>query len=593
GVSAHAGSLQLQLELHTGTDTFLPLPGGANWRASEVRVDGSLATLRRDDFGGGLLRLHLTPGVHQVTISAEVGDADLVQIALPLSPRFVQADLAGWTLEGVDARGLATGALTLTRTRAAVRTGQREDLPETAPAFVRVVRTIQLDQQWTIATEIIRAGPSPTPLAVRIPLLAGEAVTDASVRVEGGVAIVTLGAGQNGGFSSSLKVQPRLTLRAADEPNQVETWRLDAAPMWHARFAGIAPTQREQAGRWLPQWQPWPGESVTIDIVRPEGVPGTTLTIDRVDLLTRPGRRATDVIATIALRSSQGGNHVIELPEGAELRAVRVDGKPQPIRAEGRRVTLPLAPGSRMATLEWREMRGIQTLFHAGQANLGAPAVNLNTAITVPPDRWVLVTAGPLLGPAVLFWGLACVIAAAAWALARLRWAPLGFVDWLLLGIGVAQATLGGAVFVAAVLLALQARARFGARAEGARFNLMQLALAAAALVSVLILFHAVRTGLLGTPQMRITGNLSGPYDLRWYADRSDGAPPVASVFSLPLWVYRVLMLAWALWLALAVVRCARWAWTCFSTGRLWGPWRLRRPPAAAAPASSPAPAAP
>ena len=108
----------------------------------------------------------------------------------------------------------------------------------------------------------------------------------------------------------------------------------------------------------------------------------------------------------------------------------------------------------------------------------------------------------------------------------------------------------------------------------------MQLALATAALIAVLILFDAIRTGLLGTPQMWITGNLSGPYALRWYADRSDGAPPAAWVFSLPLWAYRVLMLGWALWLALAVVRYARWAWTCFSTDRLWGPWRLRTAPA-------------
>src|SRR5882762_7329602 len=57
-------------------------------------------------------------------------------------------------------------------------------------------------------------------------------------------------------------------------------------------------------------------------------------------------------------------------------------------------------------------------------------------------------------------------------------------------------------------------------------------------------------------------------------------SPPAAWVFSLPLWAYRVLMLGWALWLALAVVRYARWAWTCFSTDRLWGPWRLRTAPA-------------
>jgi hypothetical protein len=84
-----------------------------------------------------------------------------------------------------------------------------------------------------------------------------------------------------------------------------------------------------------------------------------------------------------------------------------------------------------------------------------------------------------------------------------------------------------------------------------------------------------------GQPPRWISGNLSGPYALRWYADRSDGTAPAAWVFSQPLWVYRVLMLGWALWLALAVVRYARWAWTCFSTDRLWSSWRLLTAPAA------------
>ena len=585
-LSAQGASLRLQLEVHTGAEISVPLPVGSNWHPAEVRVDGGVAHLRRDDFDRGSLWVRLPTGIHEVTISAELGGTQPVQIALPMTPKFAHAELAGWTLEGIDARGLATGALTLNRMRAAH--ADRHEEGEAIPAFVRVLRTIELDQQWTIATEITRAGSSLEPLAVRVPLLAGEAVTDPSVRVQGGFAVLTLGSGQNAAFSSSLKVQPSLTLRAADQPNQIEVWRLDAAPMWHANFSGIAPTQRQLDQRWLPQWQPWPGESLTINIQRPEGVAGSTLTLQGVDLATRPGRRATDATATITLRSSQGGNHAIELPQGAELRAVRIDGQPQPIRAEGRRVTLPLSPGTHTATLEWREPRGIAALFEGARLELGAPAVNLGTAIALPQDRWVLATGGPLLGPAVLFWGLALVIAAAAWVLARLRWGPLGFIEWLLLGIGVAQGSLAGAVFVAAVLLMLQARARFGERLDGVRFNLMQMALAAAALVALLILFEAIRIGLLGTPRMLITGNGSSSYYLRWYADRSSGAPPAAWVFSLPLWVYRVVMLAWALWLALFVVRCARWMWSCFSAGRLWGRWRRTVSPPPSGPVAAP-----
>ncbi|NIN01182.1 MAG: hypothetical protein GTO24_24740 [candidate division Zixibacteria bacterium] len=37
-------------------------------------------------------------------------------------------------------------------------------------------------------------------------------------------------------------------------------------------------------------------------------------------------------------------------------------------------------------------------------------------------------------------------------------------------------------------------------------------------------------------------------------------------------------MLAWALWLALAMLRWLRWGWGCFSHNAIWRPIRLRKP---------------
>ena len=57
---------------------------------------------------------------------------------------------------------------------------------------------------------------------------------------------------------------------------------------------------------------------------------------------------------------------------------------------------------------------------------------------------------------------------------------------------------------------------------------------------------------------------------LHWYKDRTGGRLPRAWVFSLPLGVYRLAMLAWALWLAHALLGWLKWGWECFSTGGLW-----------------------
>jgi hypothetical protein len=69
---------------------------------------------------------------------------------------------------------------------------------------------------------------------------------------------------------------------------------------------------------------------------------------------------------------------------------------------------------------------------------------------------------------------------------------------------------------------------------------------------------------------MMITGNQSSPYSLNWYQDRSAALLPKATVISAPLKVYRLLMLAWSLWLAVSLLNWLKWGWGCFAKNGLW-----------------------
>ncbi|MDH3548433.1 MAG: hypothetical protein OEQ16_03720, partial [Gammaproteobacteria bacterium] len=53
-------------------------------------------------------------------------------------------------------------------------------------------------------------------------------------------------------------------------------------------------------------------------------------------------------------------------------------------------------------------------------------------------------------------------------------------------------------------------------------------------------------------------------------ADRSESVLPIASAFTVPMWIYKTLILAWALWLSFALVRWLPWVWKCFSSDGLW-----------------------
>jgi len=58
---------------------------------------------------------------------------------------------------------------------------------------------------------------------------------------------------------------------------------------------------------------------------------------------------------------------------------------------------------------------------------------------------------------------------------------------------------------------------------------------------------------------MQIVGNGSDSSNLNWYQDRTSPQLPSASVISVPLLAYKALMLAWALWLAYALLKWLQW----------------------------------
>jgi hypothetical protein len=119
-------------------------------------------------------------------------------------------------------------------------------------------------------------------------------------------------------------------------------------------------------------------------------------------------------------------------------------------------------------------------------------------------------------------------------------------------------------------LLALGARARLDPAVSKARFNWTQLGLALLTVAALGLLFDAVAEGLLGAPQMQIAGNGSHAGQLNWYQDRVAGPLPTVWIVSVPLLAYRLLMLAWALWLAFALLRWLRWGWECWSRDGVW-----------------------
>lgn len=577
-LSATADELKLVLTVDAAATVALPVPGSLGvWTPTLITRNGeSLDGLRRSAKGTFLVALEA--GRWQLGFSGPLPRRAQIEIPLPLRPRLVEAVVAGWRMEGVDAMGRPDAQIRLVRLRTE---GQGNELGPTAvPPLLRVERTLQLGVDWRVQTRVARLSPPDVPVVLDVPLIAGEQVTSEGARVRNGQLLVSLVPGQmETSWASSLEPVENVLLHASEDERLSEEWRLDLSPLWHLETSGFPMAHHQgRLERWLPTWRPWPGEELLLSFSRPEGVPGPTLTLDESTYRLRPGSRMAEATLELKLRSSQGGKHEIRLPAGAELRRVAVDGVERPLRLDGERLSLPLAPKAQRFRIEWQQPGPLDTYYSPPVPEMGIDGVNASVQIGLGRDRWVLFVGGPTVGPAVLYWGLVVVLVLLATGLGRSRITPLHTLDWLLLGLGLSQAGIWVGLLVAGWLFALGLRGRMDADLTPWRFNLMQIGLFLLSLAALAALVAALQQGLLGLPEMQIAGNGSTSTRLDWYQDRSGSELPHVWVLSVPILVYRALMLAWALWLAYRLLGWLRWGWQGMSSPVLWREVKLSLP---------------
>ena len=161
--------------------------------------------------------------------------------------------------------------------------------------------------------------------------------------------------------------------------------------------------------------------------------------------------------------------------------------------------------------------------------------------------------------------------------LSRTGWTPLNLLQWFLLFTGITMSHPAAAIIVAGWLIALDFRPKAD-QLTGMKFNLIQLGIVALTLASGACLVFSISNGLLGHPDMNIRGNGSSAHILRWYHDVSGPVLPRTWMVSIPMWAYRVAMLAWSLWVSFWLINVLKWGWTRFCTPILWSKVQRRKP---------------
>lgn len=564
--------LQLGLQLDTNARVAVPMPVNlSRWQPRSVLVDGvATKALRRED---SQLWLMLPAGTHQVVMEGPL-TLDSMQLQFSLPARNLQIRADGWQVTGFSEGRVPSGSLELRREQAQTAESQAGQLlQDPAPPFVKMTRRVVLGMEWEVETQLSRLAPEDGAIALQVPLLPGEAVLTTGIRVKAGSVQANFGRDQQViSWRSSLKPVPELLLSAAENQPWVEQWVFDISPRWHVDFDGLAPTKQD-AGVAEPVWRPWPGEQLKAVIQRPEAVPGPTRTLESARLVHTPGARTADTTLEMTVRSSQGGEWILPLPSGSTVQKLVIDGIEQSHPSRDGQMRVSLHPGVQAVQVEWRQAieqgwRTVTPLLEPGE-----PVTNIDISLKVPEGRWLLWVAGPAVGPAVLVWGVLVVMMMVAIGLGRSGLTPLKTGQWLLLGVGMSTANGVGSIPVMLWFLAMSARGR-PAYSELSRraFNFSQVGLVLLTLIAGGYLLATIPMSLLSEPDMQVAGNGSGSGMLNWYQDHAASALPQASIISLPIMVYRIVMLLWSLWMVFALLGWCRWGWSCFSATGLWRP---------------------
>lgn len=581
-VSVDNDNVRVIFRVHSAIETAVPVPGSSMmWNPEEIYLGNNPAgNLYRDQ--KGIMWVLVPEGIHDIVLRGRAPAANEFQVPLTLIPHNVLLRIKGWAAYGVDREGQVQGSIKFVRLEKKnnKETGESRSV---LPPFFHIERIISLGIDWQIHTIVRRITPSGDPVVVSVPLVKGESVITGGIKVEDKRTVLSFSPGEiEKSWVSTIAPSNEILLRASETTEWTEAWILDASPIWHCELSGIPMIHhQDRTGQWQPEWRPWQGEEVKIAVTRPMAIPGKIITIDNARLTYTPGKRISMSDLTLNIRSSQGGQHKILLPEGANLRQVSIAGKSQPVSQQGRNVTIPLNPGAQKVVLGWQQETGSGIITKAPAVDIGTEAVNAYVTFRMPQNRWILFTGGPVLGPAVLFWSYLVVIILAGILLGRIKWTPLGTFSWILLGLGLTQVPPLTAVIIAGWFLAMGVRKRAVRDRNKWIFNLTQLVLAVWFILAMKGLWSSIERGLLGIPNMQIQGNGSSGFILNWMQDRTASMLPAPWVISLHIFIFKGLMLIWALWLAYSLVlKWLPWAWDCFSEGGIFKKikiWKKRK----------------
>ena len=577
-VSASDNEMQMILDYHALEDVIIPLPHSDAWHLSEITVNGNDNPYRVRRKNQPWIAVEA--GINRVRLKGVLANKNNISVIFPMRSGNIRTKSDNWQFAGLDGHVLNNNTLQLITSS---RSNSTEESKTTNyKAFVKVTRGLSFDDQWRLYTTVERIAPQEGVINMAIPLAPNERPYDKLQRNEDGDILVSMAPDQESfSWRSVIDRTESITWQAAQNASYLEVWDFISAPQWHVTIDGL-PMITPNSDTYDPDdffthvYMPRPGESLTAEISRPQAVAGDILSIESINTIFTVGKRTTKADTTIKYRATQGGSFQVKLDPNADVKKVTYDGVESNLVNEDGLVDIGFLPGQHNVVIEWHMNSALSSLHSTPIISVEKDYTNLTQTIRVPRNRWLLWGSSEGVGPAFLYWGELVIFVVIAFFLARLPYSPLKFWQWLVLGFAFGTFSWLALTVVSIWLFFLNWKKQFKGFESHNKNVLLHWFTLFASGISIIVLISAVAFGLLSYPDMGISGQNAYGSQLQWFLDNGQGDIPAIQVLSLPLWVYKALILIWATWISFALINWLKLLITGLGKDHWWFRFKKR-----------------
>jgi len=438
-------------------------------------------------------------------------------------------------------------------------------------------RSLFLSDKWRLTTTItpINKRDDNKVGKIEVPLLNGESPLSSDLEIKDNKVQVSLGGGE---FSWNSNIIPKEKLIFENKDNKnLETWSVYNENNWIYSYIGINPISVSSNSKYknITTWIMWPTEKVEVSFDLPKISPGQLTNVEKLLFKTDFNENPLKHNISFVVNSSIGGKYNIVFEDKkVEVLKIKVGEAIIYNRVRDGILSLDLLAGENNIDIQFKsgENRIINSI---PKVKFETNIKNANFNIDIS-KRWVLAAGGGDFKPAILLWGLLFGLVIISYFLSKIKKLPLSMTAWVLLLFGISQLTLIASIIIIGWFLAFAYRDKLlyqnieTKKLRGIGFNKVQSFLGVLSIVSILILISVVGNGLLSNPEIFVSGYNTNSNFLSWYIQSWDGVNNSPWVLSLPMTVYRGLMLMWGVWLAFSLMSWLKWMWGEYTKGGYW-----------------------